>query len=157
MSLTIAMNNALTGLKVNQSALAVTSSNLANINNANYTRKVLLQETQVIAGLGAGVTADTIRRNVNTLIQRDFREETTTLASIQTESNYLNRIQQMFGSVANKNSVGDLIDKFNSSLENLGSSPEISSNYFTSVNNGSILAQRIRDMADTVQAERMRA
>ncbi|WP_085900791.1 flagellar hook-associated protein FlgK [Kiloniella majae] len=157
MSLTIALNNALTGLRVNQSALAVTSSNLANINNANYSRKVLLQETQVIAGVGAGVTADTIRRNVNTLIQRDFREETTTLASIQTESNYLNRIQQMFGSVANKNSVGDLIDKFNASLENLGSSPEISSNYFTSVNNGSILAQRIRDMANTVQSERIRA
>ncbi len=157
MSLSVALNNALSGLRVNQSALAITSTNLANVNNPNYTRKVLLQETQVIAGVGSGVTADTIRRNVNTLIQRDFREETATLSSIQTENSYLSRIQQMFGTVANKNSVGDLIDTFSASLENLGNSPEISANYFTSVNNATTLSDRIQDMANTVQSERIRA
>ncbi|MFD2207928.1 flagellar hook-associated protein FlgK [Kiloniella antarctica] len=157
MSLNVALNNALSGLRVNQSALAVTSTNLANVNNANYSRKVLVQETQVIAGVGSGVTADTIRRNVNTLIQRDFREETSTLSSIQTENNYLARIQQMFGTVANKNSVGDIIDNFSAALERLGSSPEISSNFFTAINSATTLTDRIQSMANTVQDERIRA
>ncbi|WP_020594233.1 flagellar hook-associated protein FlgK [Kiloniella laminariae] len=157
MSLSLALNNALSGLRVNQSALALTSTNLANLNNPNYSRKVLVQETQVIAGIGSGVTADAIQRSVNVLLQRDFREETTRLSAIQTENNYLNRIQQMFGSVANKNALGDLVNSFSSSLENIGNSPEISSNHFTGVNNAVNLADRIRDMADTIQKERIRA
>lgn len=157
MSLALALNNALSGLRVNQSALALTSTNLANLNNPNYSRKTLLQETQVIAGVGSGVTADTIARSVNTLLQRDFRDETTRLSEISTENNYLNRVQQMFGTVANKNALGDLINSFADSLESLGSSPEITSNYFTTINNATTLTGRIQGMADTVQDERIRA
>ncbi|MCZ4280501.1 flagellar hook-associated protein FlgK [Kiloniella laminariae] len=157
MSLSLALNNALSGLRVNQSALAITSTNLANLNNPNYSRKVLVQETQVIAGIGAGVTADTIQRSVNTLLQRDFREENTRLSGIKTENDYLSRIQQMFGTVANKNALGDLVNKFATSLENIGNNPEISSNHFSAVNDANQLASRIRDMANTVQQERIRA
>ena len=54
MSLSIALSNALSGLQVNQTALQVTSSNVANVNTPDYARKIHEQETRVLGGQGVG-------------------------------------------------------------------------------------------------------
>ena len=54
MSLSITLFNALSGLQTNQSALQVVSSNVANVNTPDYTRKVHEQQTRVLDGLAVG-------------------------------------------------------------------------------------------------------
>ena len=63
MSLSIALANALSGLQVNQTALQVTTSNVANVNTPDYARKIHEQQSRVLGGQGYGVeTAQIIRR-----------------------------------------------------------------------------------------------
>ena len=65
MSLTLALNNALSGLRVNQQSLAVLAQNIANANTEGYTRKVVDQSSVVIDGVGSGVRVDDISRKVD--------------------------------------------------------------------------------------------
>ena len=48
MSLSLAMNSALNGIKTSQNAIDLTSSNISNVNTEGYTRKVYKQSTLVL-------------------------------------------------------------------------------------------------------------
>src|SRR3546814_9996641 len=62
MSLSVALFNALSGLQVNQTALQVTASNVANVNTPDYARKVHDQQNRLLGGMGAGVETAQIGR-----------------------------------------------------------------------------------------------
>src|SRR3546814_8390810 len=72
MSLSIALFNALSGLQVNQTALQVTSGNVANVNTPNYARKVHDQQNRVLGGIGVGVETAQIRRRIDEFLRRDL-------------------------------------------------------------------------------------
>ena len=55
MSLSLTLNNALSGLNVAQNALSLTAHNIVNANTAGYARKEATPETQIVADRGAGV------------------------------------------------------------------------------------------------------
>ena len=57
--LTLALNSALSGLNVNQQALAVLSQNIANANTAGYSRQIVNQQAVYIDGQGQGVSIGT--------------------------------------------------------------------------------------------------
>src|SRR5690606_23132996 len=99
MSLSLTLSNALSGLQVNQSALQVTSNNIANVNTAGYSRKVVNTSPRVLGSQGAGVEISAITRAVNQFLQRDVRTEAGILGQRQVRSEYLTRMQEMFGSV----------------------------------------------------------
>ena len=70
MALNSIMNSALTGLFTSQSALSVTSNNIANVNTPGYAREVVVQEP-IINGLSAsGVKISGIERIVDQFLQR---------------------------------------------------------------------------------------
>lgn len=60
MSLALALNNALTGLNVNQQSISVLSQNIANVNTSGYSRQIVNQSAVVVEGLGSGVQIDDI-------------------------------------------------------------------------------------------------
>src|SRR3546814_2114092 len=103
MSLSIALFNALSGLQVNQTALQVTSGNVANVNTPNYARKVHDQQNRVLGGIGVGVETAQIVRRIDEFLRRDLIQETTVLGSTEVRADYLNRMQAMFGSLGNNN------------------------------------------------------
>ena len=70
MSLNAVLNTAVTGLSVSQAALQVTATNVANVNTEGYGRKVVIQQTLVVGGAGAGVEVGEIRRIVDLFIDR---------------------------------------------------------------------------------------
>ncbi len=72
MSLSIALSNALSGLQVNQTALQVTSSNVANVNTPDYARKIHEQQARLIGGVGAGVDTAQIIRRIDQFLRRDL-------------------------------------------------------------------------------------
>ena len=59
-SITQALRTAQSGLLVNQQTLNVVANNIANVNTIGYSRKIVAAESQVIAGVGVGVTATTV-------------------------------------------------------------------------------------------------
>ena len=63
--LTQALRSAQSGLLVNQQTLNVVANNIANVNSTGYSRKIVNTESQVIAGVGAGIRISEITRRVD--------------------------------------------------------------------------------------------
>ena len=157
MSLSIALFNALSGLQVNQTALQVTSANVANVNTPDYARKIHDQQNRVLGGIGAGVETAQIVRRINQFLRGDLIEETTVLGNAQIRSDYFNRMQAMFGSLGNNNALGNSITEVATALENVASSPEVAAHRFEAVNQAVEMAQYFNDMGDQVQQLRTQA
>ena len=78
---------ALTGLKVAQAQLAVTSNNIANVSTDGYSRKILHQTTAVIAGEGAGAQVGNIARRINDNLVKDYRTQLSPTTGLQGRAN----------------------------------------------------------------------
>lgn len=157
MSLSISLFNALSGLQVNQTALQVTSSNVANVNTPDYARKIHDQQNRVLGGAGAGVETAQIVRRIDQFLRRDLMQETTVLGNAQTRADYLNRMQAMFGSLGNNNALGNTISDLASAIENVANSPEVAAHRFDAVNEAVEMTQYFNDMATQVQQLRSQA
>ena len=157
MSLSIALFNALSGLQVNQTALQVTSSNVANVNTPDYARKVHDQQNRLLGGLGAGVETAQIVRRIDQFLRRDLMEETTVVGNAEIRAEYLNRMQALFGSLGNNNALGNSITDLGLAIENVANSPEVAAHRFDAVNEAVEMAQYFNDMGNQVQQMRTQA
>ena len=157
MTLSIALFNALSGLQVNQTALQVTSSNVANVNTPDYARKIHDQQNRVLGGMGAGVETAQIVRRIDQFLRRDLMEETTVLGNTEVRADYLNRMQALFGSLGNNNALGNSITDLAVAIENVANSPEVAAHRFDAVNEAVEMAQYFNDMGDQVQTLRTQA
>lgn len=157
MTLSVALFNALSGLQVNQTALQVTSSNVANVNTPDYARKIHDQQNRVLGGMGAGVETAQIVRRIDQFLRRDLMQETTVLGNTEVRADYLNRMQAMFGSLGNNNALGNSITNLASAIENVANSPEVAAHRFDAVNEAVEMAQYFKDMGTQVQQLRTQA
>ncbi|WP_193371052.1 flagellar hook-associated protein FlgK [Pelagibius marinus] len=157
MTLSIALFNALSGLQVNQTALQVTSSNVANVNTPDYARKVHDQQNRVLGGVGAGVETAQIVRRIDQFLRRDLMEETTVVGNAEVRADYLNRMQTLFGSLGNNNALGNSITDLAVAIENVANSPEVAAHRFDAVNEAVELAQYFNSMGDQIQQLRTQA
>ena len=157
MTLSIALFNALSGLQVNQTALQVTSSNVANVNTPDYARKIHDQQNRVLGGMGAGVETAQIVRRIDQFLRRDLMEETTVVGKAEVRSDYLNRMQALFGSLGNNNALGNSITDLGVAIENVANSPEVAAHRFDAVNEAAEMAQYFNDMGNQVQTLRTQA
>ena len=157
MSLSIALFNALSGLQVNQTALQVTSGNVANVNTPDYARKIHDQQNRVLGGVGAGVETAQIVRRIDQFLRRDLMQETTVLGNAQVRSDYLNRMQAMFGSLGNNNALGNSITDLGTAIENVANSPEVAAHRFDAANEAVQMAQYFNDMGTQIQSLRTQA
>lgn len=157
MTLSIALFNALSGLQVNQTALQVTSSNVANVNTPDYARKVHDQQNRVLGGVGAGVETAQIVRRIDQFLRRDLMEETTVIGNAEVRADYLNRMQTLFGSLGNNNALGNSITDLAVAIENVANSPEVAAHRFDAVNEAVEMAQYFNSMGDQIQQLRTQA
>ena len=157
MSLSITLFNALSGLQVNQTALQVTSSNVANVNTPDYARKIHDQQNRTLGGIGYGVETAQIVRRIDQFLRRDLMQETTVLGASQVSADYLARMQTMFGSLGNNNALGNSMNDLATAIENVASSPEVAAHRFDAVNEAVEMAQYFNNMGTQVQELRTQA
>jgi flagellar hook-associated protein 1 FlgK len=81
MSLSLALDSALSGLITAQRQTALTSRNIANAATPGYTRKEAELASLTIMGEGRGVTVAGIVRKVDKMLQQDVRRESGLSAS----------------------------------------------------------------------------
>ena len=74
MSLSQAIQIAVTGLQTTQRALQTTSDNIANANTDGFTRKKVGFTNINLLGRGAGVEVSRISRSVNGVLLRQIRD-----------------------------------------------------------------------------------
>ncbi len=153
MGLINALNIANTGLRTVQSGLNTVANNVAQADVRGYKRQDLAPET---LGLTSGVRANIVRAS-NRFVENQVRIETGRAAQTAVNDTYLSRVDALFGVPGESGSFDSLLNTFNSSLEQLATSPD---DYVTRqqvVGAADGLAKGLNRLSDEVQNLRQQA
>ena len=112
MSLSQALISAISGLKANQSSLALVSANVANAGTAGYVRKTVNQVAVAGSGTGIGVRISAIQRELDTYVQRQLRVENSGAAYATTRSQFYNQLQAVYGTPGSDAALETVFNKF---------------------------------------------
>lgn len=157
MSLALALNNALTGLNVNQQSISVLSQNIANVNTSGYSRQIVNQSAVVVEGLGSGVQIDDIVRKVDKYLQRSVQTQGSNSAAAQTIDAYYQRIQALIGRPGSNNSIDSFVTSFFNAVQQLAETPETNSLKSNAIAAANVLASQISDLAGNIHDLRYEA
>jgi flagellar hook-associated protein 1 FlgK len=122
-SLGAIMNTATSALQANQTALRVTSNNIANINTEGYHRRQVDFGPRLTADRLTGVSIDDIRRIADEFLARETVDATSAVGKMGVLSSYFSRIQDLIGSINDGNSIGARVSSAMTSLQQLSVDP----------------------------------
>lgn len=151
MSLSLVLNNALSGLNVNQNALSVLSQNIANANTVGYSKQIVSQSSVNINGAGAGVSLDEVARKVDEYLVAAIQRQNATVAKASLVDDYSGRIQLFLGQPGSQNSIDSYITTFFGDLQSLSQTPNDSTLQQTAVNSGIKLSGQVSLLANQLQ------
>lgn len=122
--ITQALRAAQSGLLANQTALNIVSQNVANVNTPGYSRKIIQQQSVVLAGQGAGVSIADFTRVVDSGLIKSIRQELGELNSVSVQEGYFQRLQETFGTPGDNTSIAHILEEFKEAAELLTVSPD---------------------------------
>lgn len=154
MSLTAALQNAVSGIRAAQQGVDIVSRNISNASTPGYTRKILPQEAAVIDHEGHGVRTLEIRRYVDSALQRELREELSRTSALETTDRSLSRLELSFGAPEDANGLANMLGRLDSAFKALATSPENVSVQRTAIARAQDLANSLNSLSDTVQTLR---
>ncbi len=157
MSLTIALQNALTGLQTNEAMIQVISNNVSNANVEGYTRKISQPMSLTLAGVGRGVEPGMLTRVVDERLLADLRTTLAALGDARAQDFYYNRILDQFGTLTNNASLGAMITDLATAMQGLAASPDSSAHRTEVVTAAIELARQLNDMSQQIQTLRFDA
>ena len=157
MSLSLALQNALTGLEASQRALSVISHNVANANTEGYTRQVLDTSDVYYAGIGSGVRIDDVSRKIDAVLENAIQDQTSIVGRADVISEYLERAQFLFGEPGQTNSLDEYMNDFFNALQSLSEAPDSIAKQEVAVDTGVSLASEVSGLALSLEKLRVEA
>ena len=153
MGLGVTLSNALTGMKIGQSALDVLSHNVSNSGTPGYHRRTLsvldaLNSTSVYARQG------TLTRAFNQSLQQHYTIAVSDASFASTKSDYMNRVQTVFGTPGSAGSLDSVFNDFQTALTNLSTSPNDFATRADTVQKAQTLAGTLNELTSQVQSLR---
>src|ERR1700680_3758979 len=120
MSLGSALATAMAGLRANQAALSITSSNIANAQTPGYVSESTNQ-VEVLTGDSVSVTG--VNRQLNQYIQTQLRTETSGGAYADQMANVLTQLQTVYGTPGQAGSLETAYSNFKTAGQALSTTP----------------------------------
>lgn len=154
MSLDVALQNALSGLRASQTQLQVISGNIANAQTPGYSRETVSLQSQVTPTGGAGVMTGTIQRVTDQLLSNNLLAQTTTATAASTLDTYMKQIQSQLGQVNGGDTLSDALDTFTSAMQQVATTPEDPVAQGNAVNAAQALAQKLNSLSSSIQTLR---
>lgn len=154
MSLGNALSVSLSGLRFTSLATTLVGANVANAGTPGYVKKRIDAATDMAGEAIAGIRPGLIVREYDAFVQRQLQGERANGAYADTRSSFLARVDQLFGAPGSPTALDTVLNSFNSSLQDLSSSPESFITRATVASRGAVLAQTLRGLSDQVQAMR---
>ncbi|HWR44985.1 flagellar hook-associated protein FlgK [Sporomusa sp.] len=124
---------AVSGMRVNQAALTVTSQNLSNVNTTGYSRQVIASEETVTSQVsttstGTGAAVAEVKRARNQLLDTTYRQQNAASEYWATKSGTFDYLQEIVDEFSADDGSADdglqqTIQNFFDSWENLASDP----------------------------------
>ena len=156
MGLSQALDTAISGLRANQAALALVSSNVANAETPGYVRKTVTQ-IQTVAGDSASVRITGVNRELDTYIQKQVLTETSGAAYADVRSKALANLQGVYGDPSSKGTIEATYNNLTSALQALSTSPDSPAARSTAINAVQSLAQQLNSTTQGIQSLRSNA
>lgn len=157
MSLTQALNTAISGLNTAQGRIAITSSNISNVNTAGYSKKIAGQETLTLDGIGAGAQISDIYRNVNEGLLREMRGDLGKAGREEVRYEFFHRVQTLFGTPQSDAAISQRINDLADAFEQLGVTPDQNSPRIEAIESAiqvvesfEKLSSQLQDMRDDI-------
>jgi flagellar hook-associated protein 1 len=119
MSLSSALATAMSGLSVNQAALSIVSSNVANAQTPGYVSQSLNQAEISTGGDGSSVASTGVNRELNQYIQSQLRTETSGGAYADQMSSVLNQLQSVYGTPGSAATLETAFSNFTTAVQSL--------------------------------------
>jgi len=142
MGLTVAIGNALSGLKASQTALEVISRNISNAGTPGY-HKQTLNALEVGRGDNSYVRAGTVERAFDSILQNYYTKQVPETAYSATRATFMDRLQTALGKPGTAGSLDSSLGALQNSLDALATSPD---NYATRAD----VVTKATDMANTL-------
>ena len=144
-------------LNTAQSRIAVTSSNISNVNTPGYSRKIASQETLVLDGQGAGSQVSEIYRNVNEGLIREMRGDLGKAGREEVRYEFFQRVQTLFGTPQSSSAISQRINDLANAFEQLGVTPDQNSPRIEAIESAiqvmesfEKLSSQLQDMRDDI-------
>ena len=157
MSITLALQTALSGIQAQQTALQVAANNIANVNTTGYTRKVAEFQSRTLSNQGAGVEIGAINRKIDEFLVAQLRDQESVVGNLSVRDRFLSIMQGFFGPPDSARTLSGGLTEFNTALETLAVSPETASSRFNAVNEARTLAAQFTSLSNLVQDLRLDA
>jgi flagellar hook-associated protein 1 FlgK len=154
MSITSALNSAMTGLTANARLSQVTSENLANALTPGYSSQKLNLSTSQYA---AGVRIGDVERNINPALQSTTRKAEAEYAKVGVYSDFYSRMSNYVGTVDDNMSISTQISNFDAALVEATSRPDSTERLHDLSVKAGLIVQSITNAADGLNQQRLAA
>lgn len=141
----------MSGLRANQAAMSLVSSNVANAETPGYVRKTT---NQVQMSTGTGVQTIGVNRTLNEYIQAQLRTETSGASYASTRASFLNNLQSIYGDPDSSSTLEANFNALTSALQALSTSPDSQSARIGVINAAQSMAQQLNATSQGIQGLR---
>lgn len=150
MGLSQALSTAMAGLRANQAALSLVSSNVANSETPGYVRKTVNQ-VQTVSGDSSSVRVIGVNRELDQYIQAQLRTETSGASYSSTRANFLSNLQRIYGDPGSTGTMESAFNALTGALQALSTSPDSQSARTGVINAAQSMAQQLNSTTSGIQ------
>ena len=154
MSLTQALNTAISGLRVTQAGLSVVAGNVANADTDGYVRKTTSQVATAAGDFGIAVRTEGINRELDLYVQKQLQIEGSGAAYAGLRADFYQRLQQIYGEPGSDAALETTFNKFTSAVQALSTTPDSTSTRSIVLSTAQVLTQHLNGMTSDIQALR---
>jgi flagellar hook-associated protein 1 len=154
MGLSSALASAMSGLRANQAALSITSSNVANAQTPGYVRQSVNQIELASGGPGSSAQVTGVNRELDLFIQGQLRTETGGGGFANQTANILGQLQNLYGTPGSAGTLETALNNLTTSLQALSTSSSGLSAQTTALGAAQALAQQLNSTSQGIQTLR---
>jgi flagellar hook-associated protein 1 len=157
MSLDLALQDAVTGLRATQTQIQVISANIANAQTPGYSEETATETPITTPSGGVGVQTGIIQRVADQLLTANLTVQTSAASSASTTNNYLTQLQNLLGQVGGSSTFTSALNNFIGAMQTDAATPEDPVAQSAAVNAGQQLAQQLNSFSAGIQSLRANA
>jgi flagellar hook-associated protein 1 len=154
MGLSSALATAMSGLRANQAALAITSSNIANAQTPGYVTQSPNQVEVATDGFGSSVQVTGVNRDLDVFVQNQLRTETSGAGYADQTANILGQLQSVYGTPGGTGTLETAFNNFTTAVQALSTTSGGQTTQVTALSAAQALAQQLNSTTQGIQALR---
>lgn len=154
MGLSSSLATAMAGIRANQAALSIISSNVANANTPGYVDQNPTQIEVASGTTGSSVSVTGVNRQLDLFVQNQLRTETSGGAYADQISNILSQLQSVYGTPGGEGTLETSLSNFTTALQSLSNNPGDSSAQAVALSAAQTLAGQLNTTTQGIQSLR---